>query len=311
METRHAVGLLAAGLVVAALAAAVPMPASAHVNHVAADPQVSPDGRLVAETAFVAVDGYLVVHRDDDGAVGEPIGHAPISQAGGLKTDVSVTVADGAWDDWTTDEAWLVLHTSDGDGEFEPDDDEMLTTFGQPAGERITVARGDRALVTAAAFAPQRVNASGGAVTVRTATLPTDGAVLVRNGSDGEVVGRANLSAGTHANVSVPIDESFLDGRDRFTPTAVLVDGDGEPLTAGDAAVATTFGARVRGGAEGTTTPTPPVVQTATPTPASETTAATTSESTDTPTPTDGGGPGFGLAAALAALAAVALLRRV
>lgn len=295
MHRSRAATLLAAALVVAGLATTLALPAAAHVNHVSADPQVSADGTVVAETAFVAADGYLVVHRDDDGAIGEPIGHRPISAAGGLQTDVAVTVEAAAWRNWSTGPAWLVLHTSDGDGSFEPSEDDVLTTFGRPAGQRITLGTGDRALVTAEAFAPQRVNVTDGRLRLRTAHLPTDGAVVVRNASDGRVLGRASLAAGAHANVTVALNESFLADHPRVAVRAVLTDGDGREIRAGDAPVATTFGVRVR---QGDGTPTGAIVRTASATPGGG------DDATDTPS--DGSGPGAGVLAALGALGALA-----
>jgi hypothetical protein len=297
-------------VLVAALAltlAAVPVPVAAHVNHVSADPQVSPDGTLVAETAFIATDGYLAVHRDDGGEVGDAIGHTTLS-SDDLQTDVAVTVDPAVWANWSTDEVWLVLHTSDGDGRFEPaSDDPVLETFGASAGTRVTVTRGDRALVTVEAFAPQRLNASHTSVRVRNATLPSDGAVVVRAQESGQVLGRTTLSAGGHTNVSVALDEAYLEANEQFAVEAVLVDGDRSPVTAGDSPVATTFGVRYR--SEGGT-PTPAVVQTATATAANAGDSET--NSTDSGTGTDGSttgvtGPGFGFLAALVALTLVAL----
>jgi hypothetical protein len=298
---------LAFGLVLAA----VPLPVAAHVNHVSTDVQVSPDGTLVAETAFIATDGYLAVHRDDEGEVGAAIGHVPLSSDGGLQTDVAVTVDPAVWANWSTDAVWVVLHTSDGDGQFEPEsDDPVLETFGGASGTRVTVTKGDRALVTAETFAPQRLNASHTAVRIRNATLPSDGAVVVRALESGRELGRTNLSAGSHDDVSVALDESFLRANEQFAVEAVLV-RDGEPVTAGDEPVATTFGVRYRG--EGST-PTPALVQTATATAASDgrEDPGGNSEADGDPgsTPSGGSGPGFGLLAALLALASVALLGR-
>lgn len=324
-------GLPLVALVAAAVVlAAVPLPVAAHVNHVSADPQVSPDGTLVAETAFIAADGYLAVHRDDDGDVGEAVGHVPLTAAGGLKTDVAVAVDPDVWADWTTGKLWLVLHTSDGDGQFEPEsDDAVLETFGQPAGTRITVEKGDRALATAETFAPQRLNDSHTSVRIRNATLASDGAVVVRAADGGQVLGLTELSAGRHTNVSVALDESFLESNERFGAKAMLVSG-GEPVTAGDAPVATVFGVRYR---DEESTPTPALVRTATPTAESaggagdetdggsgasgETAAGASNDDATAGGPDDDGGgttgvagPGFGLLAALLALAALALVAR-
>lgn len=306
MRSTFVLVALTLGLVLAA----VPLPVAAHVNHVSTDAQASHDGTLVAETAFIATDGYLAVHRDDGGEVGEAVGHVPLS-ADGLQTDVSVPIDPSVWANWSTGEVWLVLHDSDGDGQFEPgSDDPVLETFGQPAGERVTVTRGDRALVTAETFAPQRLNASHTAVRIRNATLPTDGAVVVRAAESGQVLGRTNLSAGSHTNVSVALDESFLRANEQFAAEAVLV-RDGDPVTAGDEPIATTFGVRYR---DGESTPTPALVQTATATAASggseEPSGNSETDDESRTTPSDGTGPGFGLVAALLALVMVVVLGR-
>lgn len=304
MRPPHAVALVLAAAV--GLAAA-PLPVAAHVNHVSADPQASSDGTLVAETAYVANDGHLVVHRDDGGEVGEPVGHVPLSADGGLQTDVGVRIDGAAWDDWDARHAWLVLHTDDGDGRFEPDEDPVLRTFGQVSGERIAVARGDRALVTARGFAPQRVDETNRSVLVRNATLPADGALVVRNASDGRVLARTSLSAGSHRNVTLALPESFVASHDRFTAEAALVNGTGEPVTAGGAPVATTFGVRTLGGdasATGTAGVTTPSATAG----GAESDATDRTATGDTPGSGTGvGGPGFGAQAALASLALLAL----
>jgi hypothetical protein len=304
MRSRLVLVALAVGLVLAV----VPVPVAAHVNHVSTDPQASPDGTLVAETAFIATDGYLAVHRDDGGEVGEAIGHTRLSSAAGLQTDVPVTVESSVWANWSTDEVWVVLHTSDGDDQFEPaGDDPVLETFGDAAGTRITVAKRDRALVTAESFAPQRLNASHTSVRVRNATLPSEGAVVVRAAESGQELGRTNLSAGTHANVSVALDASFLRDHEQFTAEAVLV-RDGAPVTVDDAPVATTFGVRYRGEES---TPTPALVQTATTTASSASDGGEASSGNrETDDATGVAGPGFGLLGGVLALALVALLGR-
>lgn len=257
MQTRHALALSAALVV----AATIPLPATAHVNHVEIDPQVSPDGTVVVETAFVASDGFLVLHRGDDGEPGTPVGHVPISRADGLRTDVGVTVDEDAWANWTAGSLWVVLHDDDGDGRFEPDEDRPVPTFGRTAATGVTVAKGDRALVTAVTDTPQR--SDDATVTVRRAVLPRDGQLLVRNASDGRVLGRTTLSAGGHEGVNVELDEASVEGRDGLTLEAVVAGSDGEPVTAGDQAVATRFDVRFGNGGNATSG----VVQTATATP--------------------------------------------
>lgn len=267
-----------------AVATTVALPAAAHVNHVEVDPQVSSDGRLVAETAFVASDSFLVVHRDAGGSPGEPVGYTYLPGDRGQRTDVAVTVARDVWADWESGKLWFVLHADDGDGTFEPEQDAPAGQFGEAAESPVTVAKGDRSVVTAIGFAPLRLH--DGNVTVRTATLPQDGQLLVRNASSGRVLGRRTLAAGTHRRVNVTLNDSALAGRESAVLEAVVAGPDGDPLTAGGEAVATRFSVTIASGG------------TATASPNGEGRATTT------------GQPGFGGAVALAALVAVALLWR-
>lgn len=313
-------------LVLAVVCALLLVPvASAHTNHAAATPQRSADGTVLVETAFIAVDGWVVLHADANGEPGDPIGHTAISAEGGLHTDVPVTVAPEVWANWTgAHELWVVLHRDDGDGVFEPEADNALSTFGEPAGERLTVERNATAVVTAAGFAPQRVTDT---VRVRTATLPDSGFLAVHTVTDGErgaVVGSVALEAGRHANVSVPV--SGLPS-DRATLDAVLYtdDGDGAfteadpPVRAGDVAVHSRFGVRT---APTETTPTSTPAghddhgnhdhESATPTASETATGHDDGHAHTHASPSAGDAPGFGVVVALVALLAAAflLLRR-
>lgn len=299
---RRTLAVLLALLACAALA----VPVAAHANHVAADPQVTPDGTLVVESAFILDDGFVAVQRDDGGDPGSVVGHAPLSGGDGFRTDVEVAIDADAWADWDGPaRVHLVLRSDDGDGEFDPDDDRIVRSLGSTAAAVVTVDRGERAVVTARGVSPQR--AAGGAVTVRRAVLPADGHLVLENVSDGRVLGTTSLAAGAHANVTVPLDAS-AGTADTVGVRAVLYrdDGDGafddgdEPVTAGGEPVATRFSVRPDGGTNGTATP--DLVTTATPFPDD---TATGTEATES-----GGQPGFGLVAGAAALAVLLVGRR-
>lgn len=312
MHRRRLLGV-AAFLLVCAAAGGVPTPAAAHINHVAADPQLSPDGTLVAESVFVADDGFLVVHQNDGGEMGEPVGHVAVDSDGGIKTDVRVTVDEDVWTDWDSGALWFVLHNDDGDGEFTPSDDRPLRAFGQAAGTLVAVEKGERAFVTAAGKAPQQTEEPN--VTVRKVRLPRDGQLLVRNATSDRLLGHTNLSAGAHDRVRVSLNESAVAGRDRLSLEAVVAGPDGTPVTADGEPVATRFAVRYASDGEVTASATPKGDQTATnggdgdatddaPSPTSETTMS------ETPVTTERSQPGFGVAAALAALSVGALLAR-
>lgn len=259
-------GVGVAALAVLIVISGVPAPVSAHVNDVGVDAQVSVDGTVVLETVFSGVDGFVVLHEVDGSEPGEPIGHVAVSEEGGLKEDVTLDVADATWQDWTgAREVWAVLHSDDGDGEFEPENDEMLEQFGDPAGDRFTLERGDAtAYVTAREFSPQA--SDDGGVTIRAVTLPDDGHLVLREDTDdgpGAVVGTTALDAGASRNVTVQIDEAFFrDREESFTLFAAAYRDDGngefdesdEPVTAGSDPVATRFGVEKTGGSTPTAT---------------------------------------------------------
>lgn len=301
--------------VVTALLVAVTLaviPATAHINHVTADPQISANGTVVVETAYVGSDAWVVIHRDEGGTPGEAIGHTRI-RAGGLKTDVTVPVNRAAWTNWSNQTVWVTLHRDQGDSSFDPAEDPTYRSFDRPAGEQITLARGNPAVVTAAGFSPKR---SAGDVTVRRATLPTDGHVVLHNGSvDGRVVGHVSQTVGTHRNVTVALNESFYRRHDRAILVATLYTDDGDGtfdqsdtlVRAGDVPVAAEFAVYLR---NHSVTRTESLVTTATP---GETGSTTSSAKPGEHSPTGGNGPGFGLAGTVTALifaSLVGVLRR-
>jgi PGF-CTERM protein len=329
--------LALAALLVLSLVAAVP--ASAHVNDVSADAQVSPDGTVIAESVFVASNGWIAVFADANHT--EVLGFRRL-EADGFQTDVPVTIDEEHWADFDERTVHVALLGSDDDGEFEPGgDDQVLTTFGQQATAAVPLRKGTTARVTAEAFAPDWVNET--TLTLRRVTLPEAGHVVVRNASTGDVLGSTALAAGRHESVNVTLAESrAFDGGGDYRLRATLHgdDGDGtyqpsDPdVTANGTVVSTRF--RVRrpaaastagtptdggGGTEpattaggaGTATATESFVNTptASSTPLGESTASDDTGEDDTAaTDTVGDGAGFGLVAAVAGLVGVALLAR-
>lgn len=297
----------------------VPLPVSAHSNDVNADSQLSTDGTVVVETVFILDEGWLVLHADDGGEMGAAIGHTAVDNEEGLQTDVPVRMDRDAWNE--TDGSRVVhvaLHSDDGDGQFDPNDDPVLSTFGHAATERITVERNDRAgVVLAQAFSPATVETN--TVTIRNVTLPARGHIVIRNDTEagpGSVVGSRSLATGAHTNVSVDIDQEFYHARsETFTLVAVAYrdDGDGTfddadtPVRAGDDLVLTAFGVRK----DATTTPHDDGHEdetshspSASPTPDRHDTPPSTTETVETT------GPGFGVVVMLVALVGAVLLAR-
>lgn len=240
---------------VAALAT-VPLPVSAHVNDVRGDPQVSADGTVLVETAYVADDAWLAVYRDDSGSRGELLGVRRLDGAG-FRTDFPVAIDEEHWSDWSDGEArtvHVVLHNDEGSSGFDREEDEVLTFFGREATDQFVLERGPGAYVGARAFSPQETD--GPSVIVRTARLPTDGHLVARNvtGVGGpnetalEPVGATALAAGTHENVTVELNASYYERQDARAGIGFTVysdDGDGtfdagdEPVRAGRESVTT------------------------------------------------------------------------
>jgi PGF-CTERM protein len=317
--------LVLAALLVLSLVAVTP--ASAHVNDVSADAQVSPDGTIVAESAYVASDGWIAVFADADHT--EVLGFRKLA-ADGFQRDVTVTIDAEHWAEFDERTVHVALLGSDDDGEFEPGgDDQVLTTFGRQASEAVPLRKGPRALVTEEAFAPDWVNES--TLGLRRVTLPEAGHVVVRNASTGTVLGSTALAAGTHESVNVTLDESAAfdgDGNYRLRATLHGDDGDGtyrasDPdVTANGTVVSTRFRVRRSAPEEATRTVPPTTAVGAGTAAASGTptesfvntpTASPTGTPDDVPvgeTDTAGDGPGFGPVAAAAGLVGVALLAR-
>jgi hypothetical protein len=331
--------LVVAALLTLSLVAMVPIPVSAHINDVSADAQVSPDGVVVAESVFIAKDGWLAVFADANHT--EVLGYRRI-ESNGFQKDVPVAIDEDHWAEFDAATVHVAL-LNDDNGQFEPNGrDSVLTTFGRQASTAVPLRKGSKAVVTEEAFAPDWVNES--TLTLRSVTLPETGHVVVRNASTGDVLGSTALEAGRHESVNVSLDAAAaFDGNGNYRLRATLHgdDGDGEftssdpAVTANGTAVATRF--RVRRSAAATGTPTgtaagDSTVQPTTSTGAESATASgtpTATESfvntpTDSPTPTAepggstasapasgtdtaGDGAGFGVLAGVGGLLAAAL----
>lgn len=279
--------LALAALLVLSLVAAVP--ASAHINDVSADAQVSPDGTVVAESVYVARDGWIAVFADEDHT--EVLGYRRL-KADGFQKDVPVTIDEDHWTEFEASTVHVALLNDDDDGEFEPNgDDSVLTTFGNAASEAVPLRKGPKALVTEEAFAPDWVNES--TLTLRSVTLPEAGHVVIRNDSTGDVVGSTALEAGRHESVDVELDEATAfegDGNYRLRATLHVDDGDGayqpsdSDVTADGTVVSTRFRVRHAAPEDGT------AADTSTNGGAADTSTnggAGTGSASDTPTPTE------------------------
>jgi hypothetical protein len=309
-------------LVLGTVAAGV---AVAHGNHATARPQVSANGTVVVEQAFLSTSGHLVLHADDGGQPGRVIGHRPLDR--GRYTDLQVAIDRTVWrnvSDTTT--VWATVHEDDGDGEFEPGDDSLLFWFGEPAGSRISLRKGDAPVVVVAGGSAstdtrsvpvQRVAlASRGHVVVHGTTgTRTDASNDSETGTLGRPLGHRTLSAGTHSDVTVPVEVPADAGRALSVQVVVHTDdGDGtfdaddEPVLVGGDPVASSYTLELNDSDQST-----PGINTPSPTAAIHTPSPTTRTSTpppetsrtdaeDTTTASNASGPGFGVAGVLVAV---------
>jgi len=334
----RALALVAGVVVIAVLAVASAAPVLAHGNHATVHPQVSADGTIRVAQVFLTEDGYLVVHRDDDGQPGEVVGHRRL--AAGRYTDRSVRIESGVWEALSGNVTlWVTLHADDGDDQFEPGEDALLYWFGDPAGGRVTV--GKREAATAIVTRPGGP-LDDGAVPVERAVLGQRGHVVahVDNGSLGAVVGTRTLAAGNHTNVRVPVsvpengsqqlrvvayaddgDGTFDDGDGTFDDGDGTFDDGDRPIHVGGELVASSYAvgrpnATLPSGngtaTAGVRTPTAGV-RTPSETPAGRTAGddsdRTGDQQSSESTGTAGAGPGFGVVAAVLGLCALVVAR--
>lgn len=318
---RYLAPVLACFVVLAGFAA---LPVVGHGNHLTADAQVV-DDHVVVERSFMLQDGYAVVHIDEGGQMGQAIGHRKLSAGPDENYEIPVDEEFLSRIDGSA-QVWVTLHRTDGDGEFEPNQDTPLTGVqGQAPGVTVPIhVSGDGNVnVVARAFGSQRIDRA--AATVRRVETNRSGFVVLED-ENGTVVGSTPVAAGTTENVTVDLERSFYDSLGEnesatLTATVHRDDGDGafsadDPaMTAGASPVASEFEVTKVANASRTTS----VVVTATGTtvPASTTDEgpSTTSggEAVSTTGPeASGDSPGFGVLATVGGLlfAALAVVRR-
>ncbi len=230
------------------------VPVAAHGNLLAVDSQVSADGTVRIEGAYLITTGWIVLHADDNGNIGTVIGHKEAAK-NSYHENLSVAIDRTYWDTVTNrTPIWAVLHyDANGNGQFDPAADPPTGGQATPANAHLlTVAKGEQpAYVLAATEHAQKTNVSE--VVIRRAALPDDGFLVVRanaNGSAGEVLGYSSLPAGRHEAVTVPIEDHEYHHRpEHFSLWAVVYADDGDdafdegdhPVTVNNAMVASQF----------------------------------------------------------------------
>ncbi|MEF8852940.1 MAG: hypothetical protein V5A28_11050 [Haloarculaceae archaeon] len=291
-----------------------------HGDHVSVDAQATSDGRVVVETVSAVGPSFVVLRRDDGGRPGEPVGHASVP-ASSFQTNVAVAIDESAWRDWSGPRRlWAVLHRDDGDGTFDSESDPSMARRNPAAAVSFVLGRTDAGAdrVLARVFGSQRLQ--DGRLTVRRVDLSRSGFVVATSIDGSRVVGTRALDAGTHRNVTVELNESFLADQRRDFRVRLLAyhdDGDGRfddgdrPVSVGEASVATSLVVEQPATDDGTPTTTRPLVITPTPGTTAGPDPATTPTVTPTPTgtgtaparpttaSTSANGPGFGVVAVL------------
>lgn len=201
--------------------------AAAHTNHVEADPQIVGGDRVRIEAVYALVDAWIVVHEANaTGGPGEPIGHVAYDSDDAFRTDVEVPVSPS---NGTLDEALVAALHREADGEgFDPEDDPILTRFGEPVVAPFAAARGEAPVyVGAQTFSPQEV--ADGSVRVRRVSLASGGYLaLTANVSGADRLGVVDLSPGTHRNVSVEVRRPETPGGETLRIEATIHGDDGD-----------------------------------------------------------------------------------
>ncbi|WP_435333034.1 DUF7282 domain-containing protein [Haloarchaeobius sp. TZWWS8] len=308
--------LVAILVVVATLPAAYPV--AAHGNHLSADAQLSADGTIVVESLFTMGGGHLVVHENQGGSPGRALGSVAIER--GYHTTVGVTIDDEFWRKQSGNESyWLVLHSDDGDGEFEEGTDEPLRGIvGGYAGQTVTVRKSDdgSTRVLTSGFTDQKVDSAS--VSIRRVDAAESSYVVLHevteNGSRGPVVGTTSVQPGHHEDVRVSLQSDFftaVNAGETFSLEAVIYqkNGDGEfgappdePVRVGDELVSSRFRAKKVEDARATTES---LINTPEPTTGTASSGSTTDSATAPSGAGDGGRsegslPGFTATAAFA-----------
>jgi hypothetical protein len=294
--------------------------ATAHGNHATVGPQVVDDSVVVEDLFVLEGDALLVVHRDDGGDIGDPVGSVALRESG-PRVSVSIPVDLDLGDRPVL--LWAVLHDdTDADGEYNPDEDPPLTPFGAAgvAASQFRVVGGDPVHVAQSNLQNQPIE---DAVTVDRVAVDGPTHLVVQEsdaGAPGAVVGNVSLDAGVHRNVSVPVDDSVFADRPRATLWASLYADDGDdrfddndtPITVGPDRVMTRVGVRDATDENGSlvVTAAPATKADGASDPPRTTTAGTDTDATGSPVSGPGVVPGFAVVAVALAVVVVVFRRR-
>ena len=160
------------------------------------------DGLLRIAEAVSTVDGWVVVHADQDGAPGAVLGATPLPAGGG--SDLTVTIDPLL----ATERLFVMLHVEgNGDDSFDPAQDGPLLVDGDPL---IAVLEIDLQIsVPVLEVAAQTVDAETGRVVIPAVTALAPGWVALyadADGAPGRLLAFTDVPAGRTSNVTLTVN---------------------------------------------------------------------------------------------------------
>lgn len=207
-----------------------------HGAHVSAESQVISDGTVRVDSVDALGDGiWVVLHSNTDGKPGETVYGTKLLGEGVFRKDVEVNVSDEHLQGWSERTVWVTLYVDDGDGSFEPEEDQYLPERSRDAATAIGVKRSDDGNAYVLSNRRGLEEITSPTVTVRTVTtnreahlvaFPIDGAT-----SEADAVGSTFVDPGRSEDVEIDLSEQFYQQRPNHFGVRVVLfvdDGDGE-----------------------------------------------------------------------------------
>lgn len=268
--------LLLIGVLLTGLFISVATPVVAHGNYLAADSQITTDGTIRIEGVFMVTEGWVVLHTDNQGEIGDIIGHTK-SELNVFQSNLTVSVKESYWANATGRmRLWAVLHfDANNDGAFDPSSDPPIGGHDDPnQAVQLDVLKGNDSAFVLTEFEDAQ-QADGSEVVIRRVRLPVDGYLVIQtdaNGAPGDPVGQLNLTAGLYEDVTISIAEHYYHHQpEHFSLWAVIYRGDGDagfdegdnPVTVNGSPIASRFEVKRTGDLEAGHEHTPSATETA------------------------------------------------
>lgn len=173
------------------------------------DDQTLTDGMITISTVVMSHDGWVVLKRDNNGSPGTMIGD-PLFVEADTHSDLTFDLSGVQVENGET--LWVVLHTDDGDEEFEftasgDVDGPVMGTGGADVAESFVLTVESANSVSAEDQAPSDTNT----LTIGSITLEENGWVIAHADADGEIgaaISEAEfITAGTQTDVVLQLNE--------------------------------------------------------------------------------------------------------